>query len=66
MENSEFFFSPKELAKRWRVHANCVYGLIRANSLPVVKIGKESSRRPAIRIPLEAVKAYEAKKLAVN
>jgi Helix-turn-helix domain len=57
------FFGVSDVAKRWDVHQNFVYNLIKSGELPCLKIGNPGSKRPVIRIPLDSLKNWEAKQL---
>lgn len=63
MEKQADFYTPSELADRWKVHPNSIYNLIQDGELTALRIGKKTTRRPAIRIPFDTVEAYEAKQL---
>ncbi len=56
------FLGVPEVAKRWGVHQNFVYNLIKRGDFPFLKFG--SQKRPVLRIPLEALERWEAKQLA--
>jgi excisionase family DNA binding protein len=60
---SKSFFGVSDIAERWGVHQNFVYNLIKGGELPCLKIGNAGTKRPVIRIPLEALEAWEAKNL---
>jgi excisionase family DNA binding protein len=57
------FFNVPDVAKRWNVHVNFVYNLIKSNELPCLRIGNPGTKRPVIRIPLDSLEAWEAKQL---
>lgn len=63
MNKEAEFYTPNELADRWKVHPNSVYSMIQEGELTALRIGKKTTRRPAIRIPFDSVAAYEAKQL---
>jgi excisionase family DNA binding protein len=63
MNKEAEFYTPNELADRWRVHPTSIYNLVQDGELAALRIGKKTTRRPALRIPFEAVETYEARQL---
>jgi excisionase family DNA binding protein len=55
------YLTVEAAAKRFGVHARLIYKEISQKRLPAVKIGAPGSRRPVIRIPLEALEHWETK-----
>jgi excisionase family DNA binding protein len=61
---SKLFFDVPDIAKRWDVHVNFVYMLIKHGELPCLKIGNAGSKRPVLRVPKTALERWEAQQLA--
>ena len=55
------YLTVEAAAKRFGVHARLIYKEIAEKRLPAVKLGAPGSRRPVIRIPLEALEHWETK-----
>lgn len=56
IHEAEHFFTPEEVAERWRVSEKTVQRLIRAGKLSHVRIGRQVRLRPS------DVQKYESKK----
>ena len=52
------YLSVSDVAKRWGVRDQFVYGLITQGKLPALKMG--SPKRPVVRVPRESLEQYEA------
>lgn len=62
MENVQYLGVPA-VARRFGLHVNTIYKEIDEGRLPAVKFGAPGSKRPAIRVPMAALEAWEAKQL---
>ena len=52
------YLSVADVAKRWGVRQQFVYGQIAQGKLPALKMG--SVKRPVVRVPRESLEQYEA------
>lgn len=57
--------TPPELARRWRVNADKILGLIRDGELRAFNIASKASGRPRWRISEAAIEAFELRRSAV-
>jgi excisionase family DNA binding protein len=57
------YLDVKSAAKRFGVHPRLIYKEIAEGRIPAVKIGAPGSKRPVIRVPLEALEAWEKAQL---
>ena len=52
------YLSVAEVAKRWKVRGQFVYGQIAQGKLQALKMG--SPKRPVVRVPRDSLEQYEA------
>ena len=62
MENIQYLGVPA-VARRYGLHVNTIYNEINEGRLPAVKFGAPGSKRPAIRVPVAALEAWEQAQL---
>ncbi len=60
---SQSFLDVVGVADRWGVHPNFIYTLIANGDLPHLRIGKPGTKRPVLRIPVEALESWEKSQL---
>jgi Helix-turn-helix domain len=58
------FFTPPEVAKRFRVNADKILGFIRRGELRAMNVAANLSGRPRYRIALADVQAFETRRQA--
>ena len=57
------YLSVNAAAKRFGVESRFIYKEVAQKRLPAIKLGDPRSRRPVIRIPLEALQRWELEQL---
>ena len=63
--DSPFVYTPAQLAARWQVSTDYVYGLINGGMLRTLPV-PPGTRRPTYRVPADAVAVYEAGETATS
>jgi excisionase family DNA binding protein len=57
------YLSVNAVAERFGVESRFIYKEIAQKRLPAIKLGDSSSRRPVIRIPIDALQRWELEQL---
>jgi excisionase family DNA binding protein len=63
MGEAREYLSVGAAASRFGVHSRMIYKEIAEKRLPAIKLGDPNSRRPVIRIPIEALQRWELEQL---
>lgn len=58
------YLTPREVARRWRIHVDKVLVFIRAGELWAFNVASKASRRPRYLVTEEAVREFEAARAA--
>jgi len=58
------YLTPREVARRWRIHVDKILVFIRAGELRAFNVASKASRRPRYLVPEEAVREFEAARAA--